>query len=166
MDRPRQLTPRSAALLIAAVAAATIVGAWIFEALGYLPCELCLAQRIPYYVGIPLALLAALVAHRGAERLARAGLAALALLFVAGAALALYHSGVELKLWQGPSDCAGTLAKARSAEDFMDQLRHVKVARCDEPALWVLGLTLSNWNVAISFALAALAGRAAWRARS
>ena len=44
-----------AGLLIFAVAFATIAGAWIFEAAGYLPCDLCLKQRWVYYAGVPLA---------------------------------------------------------------------------------------------------------------
>ena len=35
------------------MALATIVGAWIFEYLGYAPCELCLLQRWAYYAAIP-----------------------------------------------------------------------------------------------------------------
>lgn len=149
------------ALLLLAVAAATIGGAWIYEALGYAPCELCLKQRIPYYAGIPLAALTALAARRGRERLTRAGFVLLALLFAAGAALAIYHSGVELKIFAGPSECAGAAGKVGSMDDFLKQLQTTKVVRCDQPALWVLGLTLSNWNVLISTALAAVAGAGA-----
>jgi disulfide bond formation protein DsbB len=47
----------------------------------------------------------------------------------------------------------------------MKQLQSVKVVRCDEPTLWVLGLTLANWNVVITAALAWLAGVGAMRAR-
>ena len=102
-------------------------------------------------------------AHRGRAALARAGLVVLALLFLAGAALAAYHSGVEWKMFAGPSDCTGALSKAGSVDDFMQQLQNVKVVRCDEPSLWVMGLTLSNWNVLISLALAAIALSAARR---
>lgn len=157
-------TPLGAALVILVVAFSTIVGAWIYESLGNAPCELCLKQRIPYYVGVPLAALAAIAAHRGRRGLARAALIALALLFAAGAALALYHSGVELKLFAGPSDCTGALNRAGSVDDFLKQLQTTKVVRCDQPALWVLGLTLSNWNVLVSAALVALAAWA-WRSR-
>ncbi|PWB80386.1 MAG: disulfide bond formation protein B [Methylocystaceae bacterium] len=153
----RASAPLCAALVILVVGVSTIAGAWIYESLGYLPCELCLKQRIPYYIGIPLAALAAVAVHRGRESLARAGLVALALLFAAGAALAVYHSGVELKLFSGPSDCAGALNTAGSVDAFLKQLQTTKVVRCDEPALWVLGLTLSNWNAMISAFLAALA---------
>jgi disulfide bond formation protein DsbB len=52
----RTLPVVGAALAIAAVGTATILGAYYFEyVLHYQPCPLCLEQRIPYYVGIPLA---------------------------------------------------------------------------------------------------------------
>jgi disulfide bond formation protein DsbB len=152
------VSARNAALLILVAASATIAGAWVYESLGYIPCELCLMGRIPYYAGIPIAALTALAAHKGGAGLARAGFFALALLFAAGAALALYHSGVEWKLFPGPSDCTGTLARAASTEEFLRQLRTVKPVRCDEPSLFVLGLTLANWNAVISAGLAAVAG--------
>lgn len=153
--------PFAVALVILTAAVATIAGAWIFEALGYAPCELCLKQRIPYYVGVPLAALTAIAARQGRRNLARVGLVSLALIFAAGAALAFYHSGVELKLFPGPSDCTGALNRAGSVDDFMKQLQATRVVRCDQPALWVFGLTLSNWNVVISAFLAALATNAA-----
>src|SRR3989304_3163409 len=46
----------AAAVAIALGATATILGAWFFEyVLGYIPCPLCLQQRIAYYIAIPLA---------------------------------------------------------------------------------------------------------------
>jgi disulfide bond formation protein DsbB len=157
------MRPCRIAVVILGVAAATIGGAWIFQSLGYAPCELCLKQRIPYYAGMPIAALTAAAAVKGRAGLTRAGFVLLALLFAAGAALALYHSGVELKLFPGPSDCTGALKPAGTVEDFMKQLQTTKVVRCDEPALRVFGLTLSNWNALISALLAALAGYAARR---
>jgi disulfide bond formation protein DsbB len=38
--------------------------------------------------------------------------------------------------------------------------------RCDEPALYVLGLTLANWNVVITAALAWLAALGAMKSLS
>ena len=159
----RYATPRNGALLILAVSLAAIGGAWIYESLGYLPCELCYKERIPYYAAIMLAPLAALAVQTGRTGLARAAFAVMALLFAGNAALSIYHSGVEWKIFAGPSDCTGPLTHAGSVEDFMRQLQTVKVVRCDEPTLWVLGLTLANWNVLISLAQAALAAAAARR---
>jgi disulfide bond formation protein DsbB len=39
-------------------------------------------------------------------------------------------------------------------------LETVKVVRCDEVSLRVFGLSLANWNILISAAIAALAARA------
>ena len=47
---------RLAALLCATIALAVVLGALAFEHLGgYAPCPLCLEQRWPYYLGVPLA---------------------------------------------------------------------------------------------------------------
>lgn len=151
------LTPRNAALVILAASAAAIGGAWAYEALGYLPCELCYKERVPYYAAFALAPLAAVAAQTGRAGLARSAFLLMALLFAGNAALSLYHSAVEWKLVAGPSDCSGPLSAAGSVEDFMKQLKTVKVVRCDEPSLWVLGLTLANWNVVISLVLSGIA---------
>lgn len=51
------LSMRQAALAVALGAAATIGGALVFEhVFGYVPCKLCLIQRNPYYIAIPLGL--------------------------------------------------------------------------------------------------------------
>ena len=102
------------------------------------------------------------VASGGAPRAAmRVGLLALALIFAANSVLAIYHSGVEAKLWQGPTACTGGgVAMPASAGDLLSQLDNVKVVRCDAVNLRVFGLSLANWNIFISAALAGLAARA------
>ena len=149
---------RAIALLVLLVATATIAGAWTLEAMGYIPCELCLLGRIPYYVGVPLAALTALAAHRGGAGLARLGLGLLALTFLAGAGIAVYHSGVEFHLWPGPTECSGALTGVLAPDDFLAQLKRIKPVRCDEPALLVFRLSLATWSALISLGLAGLAG--------
>ena len=60
VEQSWRLPARNDALAIAVLGALTIAGAWIFQAWGYQPCDLCLEQRTAYYVGIPLAVVAAL----------------------------------------------------------------------------------------------------------
>ncbi|HUZ90357.1 MAG TPA: disulfide bond formation protein B [Methylocella sp.] len=152
-------TPFFIALAILAVAVASIAGALLFEALGYLPCELCLKERIPYYAAIPIAALALFFAARGRKALLRATLAGLVLIFAASAVFGAYHAGVEWGFWAGPTECTGALNHAASIEDFVKQLQTVKVVRCDSAALRILGLSLAGWNAIISAGLAALAVR-------
>jgi len=144
------------AIFILAAAASSIAGAFVFEALGYSPCELCLTERIPYYLAIPLAGVAALFAARGHKKLLGAAFAGLALTFAASALLGAYHAGIEWGFWPGPQECSGVLERAASVDDFLKQLESVKAVRCDAPALRILGLSLAGWNAVISAGLAAL----------
>ena len=150
---------RGAAVLVAAVAAATIAGAWFFQlVLGIVPCPLCLEQRYAYYFIIPFAVLIATAASRGASRhLLVLGFAALAIAAFANAGLGAYHAGVEWKFWQGPTDCTGPMLDLGGGS-LLESIKTVKVIRCDEVQWRFLGLSLAGYNVLISLVLAALAG--------
>jgi len=159
----------AAAIAVAFVGAATILGALFFQyGLGVQPCPLCLTQRIAYYVAVPLALILAVAAARGwAPRpLLLAGLAVIALAMLANAALGVYHAGVEWKFWPGPADCSGPIQSFGSAKDLLENLSSYHVVRCDEAAWRFLGLSLAGYNVLVSLALAGVAlwGLAAARA--
>ena len=148
------------ALLIAAASIAILAAVWIFQGMGYAPCELCLTQRYAFYAAIPLALLTSLVAGRSAHGLARAGFALLALVFAAGAVLAAYHAGVEYHWWAGPTACTGGPGSV-DVNDLVKALGSVKVVRCDEVQLRIAGLSLAGWNVIASAVLAVYAALAA-----
>ncbi|MGO9134399.1 MAG: disulfide bond formation protein B [Methylovirgula sp.] len=150
LKRPRL----TAALAIFVLAVATIGGAWIFQAFGYAPCELCLTERLPYYTGIVVAALAIVFALRRASTPLKICFILLFVIFAGGAALGIYHAGVEYKFWPGPAGCTGSFHAAHSTAEFLKQLQEVKVVRCDEVALRVMGLSLAGWNVIISIALA------------
>ena len=162
MNRLFSQSAANSALAILVLGFATIAGAWIFERVGYPPCDLCLEQRTAYYVGVPLAALIFVLARAGVSgALLRIGLAILALIFAANMILAIYHSGVEAQLWKGPTACTGTGLAPGDATDLLKQLQTTKVVRCDAVSLRVFGLSLANWNIFISATLAALGARAA-----
>ena len=147
-----------AALIVAVVGAAVIAGAYFFQlVVGLAPCPLCLEQRIPYYVAIPLALIVAFAASREAPRpLVTGGLALLAAAMLIGAAIAVYHSGIEWKFWPGPQDCTGDITKFGGAGGLLAEMQETSIVRCDQ-AYRFLGVSLANCNVVISLALAGVA---------
>src|SRR6267378_4296251 len=149
----------TAALAIAAIAAATLAGAWFMQlVLDIRPCPLCLEQRYAYYLLIPLAALTALAAAKDAPRaVLLAGLAILAAAALGNAGLASYHAGVEWHLWQGPTECTGAIGNLGSAGNLLERLDTVKVVRCDEVQWKFLGLSLAGYNVLISLLMAAVA---------
>jgi len=155
-----------AALLVAAAGTGTILGALFFQyVVGLAPCPLCLEQRLFYYAAIPLALVTALAAWCEAPRwLIATGLAIVALIMLGGAALALYHAGVEWKWWEGPQDCSGPLNPLGS-RGLLDQLQDIRIVRCDEAPWRFLGLSLAGYNVLISLALALVAASGIWAMR-
>jgi disulfide bond formation protein DsbB len=149
----------AAATAIFALSLATLLGAWYFQyVLGYLPCDLCLKERIPYYVIIPLSLIVAIAARTRAPRsLLVLGLAALGIAALCGAALGVYHAGVEWGLWAGPSDCTGTVWDLKSGGSLYDQLDSIRVVPCDKAAWRFLGVSLAGYNALISLLMAGFA---------
>ena len=148
-----------AALLVAIGGAATILGAYYFQyVLHYAPCELCLDERIPYYVGIPLALVVALAGFLNAPRpLLVTGLALLVVIMLISAGLGVYHSGVEWKFWPGPVHCSGSMGGFGNAGGLLERMNETKIVPCDAAAWRLLGISLAGYNVLISLALAAIA---------
>ncbi|WP_371347906.1 disulfide bond formation protein B [Ancylobacter sp. IITR112] len=152
--RNRQLT---AALVVAAIGAGTLAGAWYFQlVVGLAPCPLCLEQRIPYYVGVPVALIGAFCAVLGKEGPARVALALAGMLMALGAFLAAYHAGVEWGFWAGPETCSGA-GPAIGGGDLLGQLQSARVVRCDEAPWRLLGLSLAGYNAFIAGALVVVA---------
>ena len=154
----RANAPAMAAVVVALVGAATIAGAWFLELVMKLkPCPLCLEQRWPYYIAIPLALIVALAAWRRLPRaIVAGGLVALALLMLWGAYLGVFHAGIEWGWWPGPQECSGA-ATLGPATDLMKRLQTINITRCDEASWRFLGISLAGYNAAISAALAAIA---------
>ena len=155
IDGDHMTRPAPTAVFIAAVAAAAILGAYYFQYIVHLaPCPLCLEQRIPYYIGIPLALVvAAGAAWRAPKFLLCLGFAALVLVFLAGIGLGTYHAGIEWKFWLGPTECTGPLQPFGSGGDLMSQIQTTSVVRCDEAAWRLFGISLAGYNVLVSIVL-------------
>ncbi len=161
-----------AALVVLVVAFATIAGAWGFELIGkYQPCALCLDERVPYYIGVPIALVAVFAAFAGADRISRLLLLVLAALFVWSAYKGVYHAGVEWKFWEGPTTCGVTATADRPPGTTLLEQLNFHPPSCTE-ATWRFpnaewGLSFAGWNAAISafLVVVALAG-ATMRRRS
>lgn len=148
----RKTIATAAALTTAAVA---IVSALVIQMIGYEPCVLCLRQRIPYYVGLPI-LAAALGLGLAGSRFAgwSRGMIELArLCFGISVILAVHHVGVEQGWWEGPSSCVTRTMDMSSIDAFAAQISNTKMVSCNTPTFTMLGFSLSWWNLAASFAI-------------
>ena len=144
---------RGLPLLLFAASAAILAAAWASQIWGGLiPCELCLYERWPYYAVLTLSLAALLAGRRATTR---AALALAALVFLAGAALAFYHVGVEHHWVAGPDACTSRGGPAASAEELRRRLLAQQPVMCDQPQWTLFGVTLAGWNFLASLLLAA-----------
>ena len=162
IDKGRAYTYGSLALL---VAAASILIALGFQYVGgYQPCMLCLWERYAYYFAVPSLFLAIVLGAGGHKGAATAIFFVVALAFLANAGLGTYHAGAEWKFWSGPDACGGGGDLSTSAGSLLKDLEGIKVVRCDEPSLVVLGLSFAGWNVVASLLAMLLSLKAAFAA--
>ncbi len=161
--------PLLAPSVVVTLGMAVVVGSALgFEHIGgYIPCALCLLQRNPYYIGIPLGILTILsVVLKLPASVTRTLLALIGLLMLVGGGMGIYHAGVEWKFWEGPASCSVSAAGvAAGAGNVLDQLNSVKGPSCTDATLRVFGLSFAGWNVLTSLALAAIAFAGATRKR-
>ncbi|MFV0292022.1 MAG: disulfide bond formation protein B [Paracoccus sp. (in: a-proteobacteria)] len=150
------LSSRHLALLAGAGSAALLIAALGFQAMGYVPCELCILQRWPHLVA---AMIAAVLLLINVRLFYWAGVLAAG----TATAFAIYHTGVELEWWQGPVACTNSISNlaTMSTQDLMATLQSAPVVRCDQPQWYFLGLTMAGWNAICSAILTGMWLRAA-----
>jgi disulfide bond formation protein DsbB len=153
------LSARNLIILAGAGSFGLLGGAFIFQALGYAPCAMCIWQRWPHAAAILLGVIGAVVPS------------AVIALFGAGAALTtgiigVYHTGVERDWWEGPSSCtgAGDGIAGLSGGDLL-ATTGPKLILCDQVSWEFLTLSMPSWNALFSFVLAAVWIAAAMRSR-
>jgi len=147
--------PAALGLVVALLAAATLGAAHYFEhVVGLAPCELCLYQRLPWWMALGLACVAILGRRAPLVASVALGLAALALLGNAG--LAAYHTGVEYGWWAGPSGCSGAAALPSDLGGLKQALQGPPPPRCDETPWSLFGLSMAAYNLLLSLGGAAL----------
>lgn len=148
-----------------AIAATALLTALISQyGFAWAPCQLCLWQRWPY-MALAIALPIVAAPDRATALLGRAGVAVAlgicAAAFFAGAALAVFHSGVEWDWWLGLESCAGAIDTTSSFEQWAAQQSATPPASCNLREAYLFGLSMSNWNFLASAATSGLFGFAA-----
>lgn len=155
-----QTSPSSSDRTLAGVAfvlgLAAILGALAFQFIGGLyPCELCLTQRWPYYIGLPLLALALIVWTRLTTAIRVGLMGIVAALFAWGAWVGGYHAGVEWGWWPGPQSCTGVGDDAISL-DMLSDMSDVRIVPCDAIQWEMLGISLAGFNALISAGIVVL----------
>ena len=147
------LAPRSFLYLAMLASAAALVTALIAQyGFGLAPCVLCSYQRIPYAAVLVFGLCALAMGQWDHPGVA----SALGGVFLASAALAFYHNGVEQQWWAAATSCGGGGALPISVLDLKHALsENIMPRACDDISWTLFGYSITVYNTLLSLALAA-----------
>ena len=139
------MTKQQLASLAAFGSFALLGGAYIFQAIGYPPCQMCFWQRWPHMAAIGIGILAFFIPAR-----VWPWLGALAAAITSG--IGIFHSGVERAYWSGPTSCTGGGLETSSGADLLSMTGD-KLIMCDQVSWEFLSLSMASWNAVFSFGL-------------
>ena len=119
--------------------------------LKHTPCNLCLAERIPYIVSIILAL-TVLISNKYEKFI----LIVIGLLFSVGAIVSFYHFGIEQGFFNESLVCdLGLNSQATTTQDLLKEL-DTKTISCKDVTFRIFGFSLATFNTIISFLISAI----------
>ena len=126
-----------------------LISAYFIEyVLGHQPCNLCVYERIPYF----LAILIVLINYKY-NKLEKYLILSLAIIFLISTILSLYHLGIEQGFIQESLLC--DLEKGANIVDKDEILKQLqqKSISCKDVTFKIFGLSLTNYNIIISLLL-------------
>jgi disulfide bond formation protein DsbB len=134
-------------LLLSAV---SLMFAYVAEyVLEHAPCVLCVYQRFPYLISIVVSIIG-LASPEG-----KTGLFYLTLAVICAIILAGYHTGLELGFFELSGFCKPLVSVSDnlSVSDFKNMLYNREMPLCNKPTLFVLGLSMTRWNLLLNLGL-------------
>ena len=132
-----------------------LVSAFFIEyILGHQPCNLCILERIPYFLAIIVVLL-----NYKFIQLEKFFILLLAIIFLAGTILSLYHLGIEQGFIEESLVCdLKSGSNLLSKEEILKQLQEKSVS-CKDVTFKIFGLSLTSYNILISILITFSAGK-------
>ncbi|WP_435116660.1 disulfide bond formation protein B [Candidatus Pelagibacter bacterium nBUS_49] len=141
--------------LILLISIIALISAFFIEyILGHQPCNLCILERIPYFLAIILILL-----NYKFIEFEKFFILFLTIIFLFGTVLSLYHLGIEQGLIQESLVCdLKSGSNLLSKEEILKQLQEKSVS-CKDVTFKMFGLSLTSYNILISILITFSAGK-------
>ena len=141
--------------LILLISIIALISAFFIEfILGHQPCNLCILERIPYFLAVIVILL-----NYKFIQFEKFFILFLTIIFLFGTALSLYHLGIEQGLIQESLVCdLKSGSNLLSKEEILKQLQEKSVS-CKDVTFKMFGLSLTSYNILISILITFSAGK-------
>jgi disulfide bond formation protein DsbB len=140
------LSKKNLLLIIFLTSFVALISAYFIQyILGHQPCNLCLYERIPYF----LAILIVSINYKY-NKLEKYFIVILAIIFVIATFLSLYHLGIEKGFVEESLLC--NLEKGLNIADKEEILKQLqqKTISCKDVTFKIFGLSLTSYNIFIS----------------
>ena len=128
-----------------------LIAYYIEYVLGHKPCNLCLIERIPYFIALILTLFLLIV-----NRLEKIILIIMLLSFLFGATVSFYHFGIEQGFFNESLVCNLGNDDLSDKDKLLKQLEQSTVVSCKNVTFRFLGLSLTTINIFFSLILSSI----------
>ncbi len=118
--------------------------------LGYIPCELCIYQRFPYFIIILLSISYLFIKNK---KLKKITFLFYILIFFSSLIISTYHFGIENNFWKSLTECKVNNENITNNEDIKNYLLNKDYVSCSDVLFKVFGISLAGYNILISFFL-------------
>ena len=143
------LSKKKLFLAIFLISFIALISAYFIEfVLGYQPCNLCLYERVPYFLAILI-----LLVNFKYNKLEKHFIFFLIIIFFIATLLSLYHLAIEQGLIEESLLC--NLEKGTNIidkDEILKQLQQKNIS-CKDVAFKIFGLSLTTFNIIISLLL-------------
>ena len=138
--------------LIFIISIFSLISAYFIESiLGHQPCNLCLIERIPYWLGIILVII-----NFTFKKHEKSIILLLLFIFIFSLIISIYHLGIEKNFFQESAICGlKDTGEIISKEDILRQLNE-KTISCKDVTFKIFGFSLTTINIAVSLFLTIL----------
>ena len=141
--------------LILLISIIALVSAFFIEyVFGHQPCNLCILERIPYF----LAAIVILLNYKFIQ-FEKFFILLLIIIFLSGTVLSLYHLSIEQGFIQESLVCnLKNGSNLLSKDEILKQLQEKSVS-CKDVTFKIFGLSLTSYNILISLLITISAGK-------
>ena len=128
-----------------------LIAYYIEYALGHKPCNLCLIERVPYFISFILTSFVLFL-----NRLEKIISIIILLSFIFGTIVSFYHFGIEQGFFNESLVCNLGNGEALDKEQLLKQLEQSTVTSCKDVTFRFLGFSLATINMIISIILSGI----------
>ena len=132
--------------LIFFISFVSIISAYFIEyVLGFQPCNLCLIERVPYFLSIIL-----ITINSISNKNEKFFIMLLILIFIFSLSISFYHFGIEQDFFEESAVCSVKDGlNIISKDELLRQLNQINVS-CKDVTFKVFGMSLTTFNIILS----------------